>query len=190
MSPGDIGEALSGAPGAPGRFQRVGKNPDYLAIVDYAHAPGALAAAITAARELMPRRLIVLFGCGGDRDRGKRPMMGRAASMADLAILTSDNPRTEDPLAIIREAEPGLRDGGMTPLDRDALGDPKKLSKGYFTEPDRRAAIGLAALLLERGDMALVCGKGHEDYQIIGREKRPFHDAEETLGALEALGKG
>jgi UDP-N-acetylmuramoyl-L-alanyl-D-glutamate--2,6-diaminopimelate ligase len=201
LSPGFIGESLSSAPGAPGRFSRVGTNPDYLALVDYAHAPGALEAVISAARELSPKRLIVLFGCGGDRDKGKRPMMGLAASRADIAILSSDNPRTEDPMSIILEAEEGLKEGGM---ERGEIGEPKERGERdgrkeresgkergnfYFIEPDRKKAIELGVRLMEKGDLLLICGKGHEDYQIIGTEKRRFDDAEEALFALKAAGK-
>jgi UDP-N-acetylmuramoyl-L-alanyl-D-glutamate--2,6-diaminopimelate ligase len=190
--PERIAAALSEAPGAPGRLARVGTDDSRFALVDYAHAPGAMEAAVSAIRELEPARLIVLFGCGGDRDRGKRPLMARAAARGDVAILTSDNPRTEDPLAIIDDAEPGLVQGGM------AKGDPAdvagagggRLGKGvYFVEPDRAKAIALGAELLGEGDIFLVAGKGHEDYQIIGRDKRPFDDSMETLKALRDRGK-
>jgi UDP-N-acetylmuramoyl-L-alanyl-D-glutamate--2,6-diaminopimelate ligase len=111
-----------------------------------------------------------VFGCGGDRDRGKRPIMGEiTARMADLAVLTSDNPRTEDPLAIIAEVEAGLRDAGL------------KRGHGpgtYLVEPDRRAAIGMALAMAGAGDMIVIAGKGHEDYQIIGRRKFHFDDRE------------
>ncbi|MDR1486982.1 MAG: UDP-N-acetylmuramoyl-L-alanyl-D-glutamate--2,6-diaminopimelate ligase [Deltaproteobacteria bacterium] len=178
--------ALSEAVGAPGRLEKVGSNPDYLALVDYAHKPAALKAALGALRELGPKRLIVVFGCGGDRDRGKRPLMGRQAGQdADVVILTSDNPRTEDPLSIIGQAAEGLTSLGLTTSK-----NPKIVKKGEFIiEADRRKAIQLAASLMERGDIALIAGKGHETYQIIGREKFPFDDRTEALQALRSQGK-
>jgi UDP-N-acetylmuramoyl-L-alanyl-D-glutamate--2,6-diaminopimelate ligase len=190
LSPELVGKTLSLAEGAPGRFQRVGEGRDRAAIVDYAHSPGALEAVIGAARDLKPEKLAVLFGCGGDRDKGKRPLMGAAAAKADVAILTSDNPRTEDPLVIIAEAERGLRENGSVPAKgAAALKNPSREGSVYFVEPDRRKAIALGVDLLEAGDILLVCGKGHEDYQIVGTEKRRFDDAEETLKALEDAGK-
>ncbi|MDR2613579.1 MAG: UDP-N-acetylmuramoyl-L-alanyl-D-glutamate--2,6-diaminopimelate ligase [Deltaproteobacteria bacterium] len=187
--PGDLAASvLSEAPGAPGRLSRTGSDDRFLALVDYAHAPGALEAAISAARDLGPARLIALFGCGGDRDRGKRPLMGKAAAGADVAVLTSDNPRTEDPLAIIAEAEAGLAGAGMR---RAGPGGAAGVAAAgtYLVEPDRRVAIRLAVDLMREGDILLVAGKGHEDYQIVGREKRHFDDSEETLLALRAAGK-
>jgi UDP-N-acetylmuramoyl-L-alanyl-D-glutamate--2,6-diaminopimelate ligase len=127
---------------------------------DYAHTPDALERALAALRPLTPGRLIVVFGCGGDRDRGKRPVMGRiAATMADLAIVTSDNPRTENPDAIIADVEQGM--GGVA----------------HGREVDRRAAI--AAALQDAGpeDTVLLAGKGHETYQVLGTGKVPFDEA-------------
>jgi UDP-N-acetylmuramoyl-L-alanyl-D-glutamate--2,6-diaminopimelate ligase len=208
-----VGRALNGAGGAPGRLSRVGTDAGYLALVDYAHSPGAIEAAVAAVRELAPARLIVLFGCGGDRDRGKRPMMGRAAAGGDVAILTSDNPRTEDPDAIMDEAERGLAEAGLARVPgfgpdgmpaaeggasggspanggRAASGGGATGGTGvYLREPDRGKAIALGAGIMGRGDILLVCGKGHEDYQIVGREKRHFDDSEVTLAALKAAGK-
>jgi UDP-N-acetylmuramoyl-L-alanyl-D-glutamate--2,6-diaminopimelate ligase len=118
-------------------------------------------------RKLNPKRLICIFGCGGDRDRGKRPIMGEiAGQLADLPLLTSDNPRTEDPLKIIAEVEAGLIKAGL------------KRGDGYLVEPDRRVAIGLALSMAAAGDMIVIAGKGHEDYQIIGKQKIHFDDRE------------
>jgi UDP-N-acetylmuramoyl-L-alanyl-D-glutamate--2,6-diaminopimelate ligase len=182
ISPKDISKSLSESKGAPGRFSKVTDSNDYLALVDYAHAPGALEAVIAAAKNLLPKKLIVLFGCGGDRDKGKRPLMGKAASFGDIVVLTSDNPRTEDPLQIIAEAEQGLIEQGLTK-------NPSSKNHGYFVEPDRRKAIELTVDLMEKGDIALICGKGHEDYQILGLQKIHFDDTLETLKALKNAGK-
>ncbi|MDR2443726.1 MAG: UDP-N-acetylmuramoyl-L-alanyl-D-glutamate--2,6-diaminopimelate ligase [Deltaproteobacteria bacterium] len=193
-------EALEIAQGAPGRLQRVGD--EYLVLVDYAHTPGALAGALESVRALEPEHLIVIFGCGGDRDRGKRPLMGsEAGRLSDLAILTSDNPRTEDPMAIINETAVGLTSLGLEPINSSEfeglkageLSEGKKISswlKGRFIiEPDRRKAIKLAVKLMNRGDLVLVAGKGHEDYQIIGRKKIKFDDVEEVTAALKEIGR-
>jgi UDP-N-acetylmuramoyl-L-alanyl-D-glutamate--2,6-diaminopimelate ligase len=149
-----------------GRMERVG-DADVQVIVDYAHTPDALEHALLALREAVPGRRILVFGCGGDRDRGKRPEMGAvAARHADFAFVTSDNPRSEDPRAIIDEILPGL---GNAP---------------HAVEPDRRTAIGLAVRSAQPGDVVLIAGKGHENYQIVGTEVLPFDDAAEALRAL------
>jgi UDP-N-acetylmuramoyl-L-alanyl-D-glutamate--2,6-diaminopimelate ligase len=186
--------ALSGSAGAPGRLQRVGGR--YMALVDYAHTPSALAAALRSCRALGPARLFAVFGCGGDRDRGKRPLMGREAGrLADLVILTSDNPRTEDPLGIIDEAAAGLRELGLKQLEAGLLagrsleGVAATLTGTFVVEPDRRAAIRLAMGLMEPEDLVLVAGKGHEDYQIIGLEKTRLDDVEEVERALAEHGR-
>jgi UDP-N-acetylmuramoyl-L-alanyl-D-glutamate--2,6-diaminopimelate ligase len=150
--------------------------------VDYAHSDDALARALAALRALAPRRLACVFGCGGDRDRGKRPLMGEAAARgADLVVVTSDNPRTEEPAAIIAEILPGLERAGMRRLSTGSL---RRGDRGFVVEPDRRAAIDLAVAAAEEGDAVLVAGKGHEDYQIVGRERRPFSDRDEARRAL------
>ena len=149
-------------------------------MVDYAHTPDALARVLTVLRPLTPGRLVVVFGCGGDRDPGKRPMMGEAAArLSDVVVLTSDNPRTEDPLRILEAIEAGIRRAGMP-----TLGRPAASGRGYLVEPDRRAAIALATGLARSGDLVLVAGKGHEDYQIVGHEKRHLDDREEVRRAL------
>jgi UDP-N-acetylmuramoyl-L-alanyl-D-glutamate--2,6-diaminopimelate ligase len=167
---GAVVEGVRRCPGAPGRLEVVARVRGAIVMVDYAHKPDALTAVLDALRNLNPRRLICVFGCGGDRDRGKRPIMGEiAARMADVPLLTSDNPRTEDPLAIIAEVEAGLVKAG---LRRGAV------QGGYLVEPDRRAAIGMALSMAGAGDMIVIAGKGHEDYQIIGKRKFHFDDRE------------
>jgi UDP-N-acetylmuramoyl-L-alanyl-D-glutamate--2,6-diaminopimelate ligase len=167
----DEGAVVAGVrrcPGAPGRLEVVARPGGALVMVDYAHKPDALSAVLDALRKLNPRRIICVFGCGGDRDRGKRPIMGEiAARMADVPLLTSDNPRTEDPLRIIAEVEAGLIGAGL-----------KRGAGGYLVEPDRRAAIGQALSMAQAGDMVVIAGKGHEDYQIIGKRKFHFDDRE------------
>jgi len=130
------------------------------------------------------RRLIVVFGCGGDRDRGKRPMMGEiAARGADLAIVTSDNPRTEDPASIVDMILDGVR---RTNAPKLAVAELARATRGYHAEVDRRAAIRLAAAAAGTGDVLLIAGKGHEDYQIVGTTKHHFDDREEAATALAA----
>jgi len=155
----EVAERLSQAPQVPGRMERIAERPSVV-LRDYAHTPDALERALQSLRTVTPGRLIVVFGCGGERDRGKRPVMGRiAASLADLAIVTSDNPRREPPDLIIDEVEQGM---GSTPHQR-------------FT--DRRAAIAAALDTARERDTVLLAGKGHETYQVIGTEKVPFDEA-------------
>jgi len=152
--------------GAPGRFEMVEGLPGVKVIVDYAHTPDALIKLLENARGLTRHRLVAIFGCGGDRDRTKRPLMGKAAwEIADEAIITSDNPRTEDPQYIIQEVIGGI---------------PWKESSGrpFRVIPDRREAIGSAIATAHEGDVIVVAGKGHEDYQIIGTTKTHFDDRE------------
>ena len=164
---GAVVEGVRRCPGAAGRLEVVARPRGAQVMVDYAHKPDALKAVLEALRKLNPKRVICIFGCGGDRDRGKRPIMGQiAAQLADLPLLTSDNPRTEDPLKIIAEVEAGLINAGL------------KRGDSYLVEPDRRAAIGLALTMARAGDMILIAGKGHEDYQIIGKRKFHFDDRE------------
>jgi UDP-N-acetylmuramoyl-L-alanyl-D-glutamate--2,6-diaminopimelate ligase len=170
--------------GVPGRLERVGTNDDFLVLVDYAHTPDALERVLEAARALGPRRLITVFGCGGDRDRTKRPVMGRAAgSLSDLAIITSDNPRTEDPLAIIADIETGLSDLQLENSAPQNVSADFKIGT-YTVVPDRREAIRLACGVMKPGDMLVVAGKGHEDYQILGARRIHFDDREEARDAL------
>ena len=192
VGPDAVASGLAESHGAPGRLQKVGG--EYLALIDYAHTPSALAAALRSLRALGPRKLLVVFGCGGDRDKGKRPLMGmEAGKLSDLAILTSDNPRTEDPMAIIEDAAKGLRELNLSETKAGNLNgaaDAAALSGSFIVEPDRRRAIRLAARLMDKSDLTLIAGKGHEDYQIVGLSKNRFDDAEEALAAFEAAGKG
>jgi UDP-N-acetylmuramoyl-L-alanyl-D-glutamate--2,6-diaminopimelate ligase len=144
-----------------GRLEPVEAGQPFTVLVDYAHTPDALERVLEAARDLTSRRLIVVFGCGGDRDRAKRPLMGRAAtSRADLTVVTSDNPRSEDPAAIIAEIVPGAAQGGGS----------------YVVEPDRRAAIAAALEAARPGDVVVVAGKGHEQGQTFADRTVPFDD--------------
>jgi UDP-N-acetylmuramoyl-L-alanyl-D-glutamate--2,6-diaminopimelate ligase len=170
-----IARGLAAATAPPGRLERIA-GPGFSVVVDYAHSPDALARSLDVLRPLAPGRLVAVFGCGGDRDRGKRALMGAAvAERADVVVLTSDNPRTEEPAAIIAEIEAGVRGAGMAALNG---------TRGYVVEPDRRAAIALAIGMARPGDLVLVAGKGHEDYQIVGTEKRHLDDREEVRRAL------
>jgi UDP-N-acetylmuramoyl-L-alanyl-D-glutamate--2,6-diaminopimelate ligase len=158
--------------GVPGRLEPIEVGQPFTVVVDYAHTPDSLDNVLRAARKLTDRRLIVVFGCGGDRDRGKRPLMGRAATaLADLVVITSDNPRSEDPLAIIAEIEPGAREGGGA----------------FVVEPDRRAAIGLALGEAGPGDVVVIAGKGHESGQEFADRTVPFDDRAVASEELRAL---
>jgi UDP-N-acetylmuramoyl-L-alanyl-D-glutamate--2,6-diaminopimelate ligase len=181
LPPAAIERGLSECAGAPGRLERISARGIDV-FVDYAHTDDALGRALAALRALSPRRLLCVFGCGGDRDHGKRPLMGLAAGRgADLAIVTSDNPRTEDPDAIIGEILPGLAEAECPRLDRAAA---LRGERGFAVEPDRRAAIRLAIEAARPGDAVLVAGKGHEDYQVVGAVKHHFDDREEARAAL------
>ena len=176
-------EGVRRCPGAPGRLEAAVGPPGVRVLVDYAHKPDALNAVLHALRALKPRRLLCVFGCGGDRDRGKRPLMGAiAARLSDLPILTSDNPRTEDPLRIIAEVEVGLTAEGLRPLDSGATHD-----HGYIVEPDRRAAIRLALSAAAAGDIVVIAGKGHEDYQLVGSRRLDFDDREVVREVVREL---
>src|SRR5437867_3409091 len=164
LEPPAIAQALAAVGTVPGRFEQVRAGQPFLVIVDYAHTPDALERVLTTARKLTRRRLGVVFGCGGDRDRGKRPIMGAiAARLCDRVWVTSDNPRSERPEAIIDEVVAGVR-RTAAPASR------------YATEPDRAAAIGEALAWAEPGDTVVIAGKGHETYQIIGADVLPFDD--------------
>jgi len=169
-----VADGVRRCPGAPGRLEAVAGPVGVKVLVDYAHKPDALEAVLEALRALKPRRLICVFGCGGDRDRGKRPIMGEIAGrLADTAILTSDNPRTEDPLRIIAEVEAGLLQCGLARLDEGAAA----LGRiGYLVEPDRRAAIATALRVAVPGDIVVIAGKGHEDYQLVAGRRLDFDD--------------
>jgi UDP-N-acetylmuramoyl-L-alanyl-D-glutamate--2,6-diaminopimelate ligase len=178
-----VARGIAGLTGVPGRLERFGPPEGPSVFVDYAHTPAAITQALAALETLNFSRLITVFGCGGDRDRTKRPLMAQAAAArSQLVIVTSDNPRTEDPLAIIREIEPGLKNSG---LPRLTVARARRGETGYLVVPDRREAIRLAIYLARPGDAVLVAGKGHEDYQIWGTERRHFDDREEVAGALK-----
>jgi UDP-N-acetylmuramoyl-L-alanyl-D-glutamate--2,6-diaminopimelate ligase len=154
-------------------------------VVDYAHTPDALERSLAALRRLTAARLIVVFGCGGDRDRKKRPLMERVAACgADVVVVTSDNPRTEVPETIIDQILAGVE---REPLDRMALSALGNIGKGYAVEVDRRTAIAAAIRAARPGDIVLIAGKGHEDYQILGKEKIHFDDREEASRVLSGL---
>lgn len=175
LSLDQIGAALRDVANVPGRFERVEAGQSFTVVVDYAHTEDALERLLAAAQALKTGRIITVFGCGGDRDRGKRPKMGRVAALhSDLVFLTSDNPRSEDPLAILAEVEAGVR------------GVAKPAPFRYEVIADRRQAIEAAIRAAQRGDMVLIAGKGHEDYQIVGATRLPFDDREV---AREAIGK-
>jgi UDP-N-acetylmuramoyl-L-alanyl-D-glutamate--2,6-diaminopimelate ligase len=155
--------------GVPGRMERVDGGQDFLVLVDYAHSPDSLENLLKTVSQLPHRQIITVFGCGGDRDRSKRPIMGAiATNLSDFVIATSDNPRTEDPMDILGEIEPGLCEGPAP----------------YTVEPDRRHAIASAISIAHTGDVVVIAGKGHEDYQIIGPKTFPFDD---RMIALESI---
>ena len=175
-----LAEGVARCPQVPGRAERIGEGAPGV-IVDYAHTPDAIDKLLAAMRPLCPGRLIAVFGCGGDRDRAKRPLMAEAvARHADLVVATSDNPRTEDPERILDDVEAGL--AALQAVSPDALDAPGR----YARVVDRRAAIAAALGAARDDDMVVIAGKGHEDYQIIGREKLPFCDREEARRALGA----
>ncbi len=174
VPPEAVAEAFRHVPGPPGRLERVSDPAGRFVFVDYAHTDDALRRVIQTLRALTPadRRIVVVFGCGGDRDRGKRPLMGRAAAAADHVVVTSDNPRSEAPEAIIEEILPGLAGASHT------------------VEPDRAAAIADAVGLARPGDVVLLAGKGHEAVQIVGEEAHPFDDRVVAAEALRRVSPG
>jgi UDP-N-acetylmuramoyl-L-alanyl-D-glutamate--2,6-diaminopimelate ligase len=165
--------AIGEATGVPGRFESVvaeGVRQEYSVIVDYAHSPDGLENVLRSARALEPRRVISVFGCGGDRDRTKRPIMGRiAAELSDLVIVTSDNPRSEEPAAILADIVAGI---------------PAERAETVRTVVDRRTAIREAVAAAQPGDLVVIAGKGHETYQIFARETIHFDDREEARAAI------
>lgn len=169
---------LKGVPSVgsvPGRLEPVKNNSGITVLVDYAHTPDALEKVLQDLRSVAPKRIITVFGCGGDRDRGKRPEMGRiAVSMSDFVVITSDNPRTEDPQLIVEDILKGAKEvtGGAP----------------YMVELDREKAIEAALARADKGDLVLIAGKGHEDYQIVGSQKRPFDDRKVAARILARVG--
>ena len=169
LSIDDIKRGLESVDQVPGRFQALGGGEKPIAIVDYSHTPDSLQLTLEFCRALNPRRLIVVFGCGGDRDRGKRPLMGEIAQKnADVCYVTSDNPRTENPNAIIDDILEGMNRG----------------QTGLIVEPDRKKAIDAAIREAGKGDLVAICGKGHEDYQIVGASRHHLDDREEARRSL------
>ncbi len=180
-----IARGLAEAPQVPGRMERVANDRGAVILVDYAHTGDALEKALAAVKDLQPRRILTVFGCGGDRDRAKRPVMGEVACrFSDLAIVTSDNPRNEDPKAILADIHVGCRKVYDEPLDpAEAM---TKEEKGYLTIAERREAIRFAVNCLGERDVLLVAGKGHETYQVVGPQTLHFDDCEEVRKALAA----
>jgi UDP-N-acetylmuramoyl-L-alanyl-D-glutamate--2,6-diaminopimelate ligase len=168
-----IARGIAACRAVPGRFERIDSGQPFLVVVDYAHTDDALRNVIKAAREIGTGRVITLFGCGGDRDRSKRPLMGMAAAeLSDFVVLTSDNPRSEDPLAIMNDALVGLR----------------RFDTPMVAEPDRTRAIRQAIGEAKPGDVVLLAGKGHETYQVLKNETIHFDDRETARTVLRSFG--
>jgi UDP-N-acetylmuramoyl-L-alanyl-D-glutamate--2,6-diaminopimelate ligase len=174
IGPSEIAAGVAAMKEVPGRLEKVDEGQDFTVLVDYAHTEDALAHVLSTAREFTPGRVVTVFGCGGDRDRSKRPKMGYAASLlSDIVVLTSDNPRTEDPAEILRQVEAGVYEEGS-----------KKKGETYFVIPDRGEAIEFAVGMAGAGDTLLIAGKGHEDYQIVGAGKYHFDDRQAARQAI------
>ena len=173
IAPEGIARGIAELRAVPGRFERVDEGQPFVVVVDYAHTDDALRNAIAVARGLNPKRVITLFGCGGDRDRTKRPLMGQAAAEAsDFVVLTSDNPRSEDPLAIMNDALVGIR----------------RVDVPHVVEPDRAAAIARALKEAREGDLVILAGKGHETYQVLKDKTIPFDDRVVAREVLRGYG--
>jgi UDP-N-acetylmuramoyl-L-alanyl-D-glutamate--2,6-diaminopimelate ligase len=177
MPPTRIEQALRSVSNVPGRFERIQAGQDFTVVVDYAHTDDALQRLLEAAQTIKQGRIITVFGCGGDRDPGKRSKMGQVAvRKSDLVIVTSDNPRTEDPHAILADIEKGIEI--LPPEERCS----------HQTISDRARAIQVAIETARSGDLVLIAGKGHEDYQILGTQKIHFDDREEARKAIRQRG--
>ncbi len=173
--PETITRGVASLRAVPGRFERIDEGQPFLVVVDYAHTDAALRGILAVTRGLKPKRIITVFGCGGDRDRAKRPLMGLAAAEgSDYVVLTSDNPRSEDPLAIMNDALVGIR----------------RTDTRHAMEPDRAAAIARALKEARAGDAVIVAGKGHEPYQILKDKTIPFDDREVVRETLRGFGFG
>jgi UDP-N-acetylmuramoyl-L-alanyl-D-glutamate--2,6-diaminopimelate ligase len=173
LTPEIIARGIAGLKAVPGRFERVDEGQPFVVAVDYAHTDDALRNVISVARGLNPKRVITLFGCGGDRDRAKRPLMGQAAAEAsDFVVLTSDNPRSEDPLTIMNDALVGIR----------------RVDVPHVVEPDREAAIRLALKEAREGDIVILAGKGHETYQVLKDKTIDFDDRAVAREVLKGYG--
>ena len=182
LKPGAISSGIARLASVPGRLERIDSGRGFSVLVDYAHTPDALERVLRVVRPFTRGKLIAVFGCGGDRDRGKRPIMGEiAARLSDLAVLTSDNPRSENPVKILEEIEVGIKKTGIKKFPIPNLKskiENLKLDRGYFVELDRRAAIHLSLRFARPGDLVVIAGKGHEDYQILGSKRIHFDDRE------------
>ncbi len=175
IDPSAVAAGIAAVEHVPGRFEPVDAGQKFLVVVDYAHTPDSIQSVLQASRPLASGRLIVVFGCGGDRDRAKRPRMGKVATeLADLTVVTTDNPRSEDPAGIIAQIETGAHEGGGA----------------FVVEPDRRAAIRLAVAEAREGDVVVIAGKGHESYQEVAGRVVPFDDRQVADEALRAPGAG
>jgi UDP-N-acetylmuramoyl-L-alanyl-D-glutamate--2,6-diaminopimelate ligase len=173
IAPETVARGIADLKAVPGRFERVDEGQPFFVVVDYAHTDDALRNVIAVARGLNPKRVITLFGCGGDRDRSKRPLMGQAAAeSSDFVVLTSDNPRSEDPLAIMNDALVGIR----------------RVDVPHIVEPDRTAAIARAIKEAREGDIVILAGKGHEAYQILKDKTIPFDDRAVAREVLRGYG--
>jgi UDP-N-acetylmuramoyl-L-alanyl-D-glutamate--2,6-diaminopimelate ligase len=173
IPPETVARGIADLPAVPGRFERVDQGQPFIVVVDYAHTDDALRNVIAVARGLNPKRIITLFGCGGDRDRAKRPLMGYAAAEAsDFVVLTSDNPRSEDPLTIMNDALVGIR----------------RTDVAHVIEPDRAAAIARALKEALEGDNVILAGKGHEPYQVLKDRTIPFDDRAVAREVLKGYG--
>jgi UDP-N-acetylmuramoyl-L-alanyl-D-glutamate--2,6-diaminopimelate ligase len=173
IAPETIARGIADLRAVPGRFERVDEGQPFVVVVDYAHTDDALRNTIAVARGLNPKRVITVFGCGGDRDRAKRPLMGQAAAEAsDLVVLTSDNPRSEDPLDIMNDALVGIR----------------RKDVPHMVEPDRAAAIARALKEAHPGDIVILAGKGHETYQVLKDKTIPFDDRAVAREVLKGYG--
>lgn len=176
ISPAVIKKALEGVSGVPGRFELVDRGQGFAVVIDYAHTPDGLENVLSTAREVAEGKVITVFGCGGDRDRTKRPLMGEiAARLSSLAVVTSDNPRSENPLTIINDILVGVQ---------------KAPEAVYLVIPDRREAIERAIGAAGPGDVVVIAGKGHEDYQIVGERRLHFDDRETAAAVLDNLANG
>jgi UDP-N-acetylmuramoyl-L-alanyl-D-glutamate--2,6-diaminopimelate ligase len=173
IEPETMARGIAALPAVPGRFERVDEGQPFTVVVDYAHTDDALRNVIAVARGLNPKRVITLFGCGGDRDRTKRPLMGQAAAAAsDVVVLTSDNPRSEDPLAIMNDALVGIR----------------RKDVPHIVEPDRETAIRRALGEAREGDIVILAGKGHETYQVLKDRTIDFDDRKVAREVLKGYG--
>ena len=169
----DIVKGLATFTAVPGRFELIEEGQDFAVVVDYAHTPDGLENILQTAKKIVENRIIVVFGCGGDRDATKRPIMGRiAAQYGDRVFVTSDNPRTEDPVQIVKDVEVGVKEGLRDGVDYDVI-------------VDRREAIFAAIAEAKAGDVVIIAGKGHEDYQILKDETIHFDDREVAREALK-----